>query len=115
MEMDEELVDEEMEKIEGNEVTTVIILMGTNLNCQGMFCLGHLIIKPRGNWPLNNFLKILIDRGGTHNFLNLVLAKKLRCKLEYTTFTYCADGTQLDAQYICRGFFLTATTIQIYF
>jgi len=51
-------------------------------------------------------LHILIDSGGTHNFLDEHLARKLRCKLEPIAkqSVAIADGNILQCQFICRNF-----------
>lgn len=51
-------------------------------------------------------LHILIDSGSTHNFLDLELAKKFGCKLEaiHPLSVAVANGTKMQAQYVCRGF-----------
>uniref|UniRef100_A0A803N4P4 Retrotransposon gag domain-containing protein n=1 Tax=Chenopodium quinoa TaxID=63459 RepID=A0A803N4P4_CHEQI len=49
---------------------------------------------------------VLIDSGSTHNFLDLILSKKLGCKIEFIPpqSVAVADGNSLKCQHVCKGF-----------
>ena len=51
-------------------------------------------------------LHIFIDSGNTHNLSDLEVAMKLGCWLEEIDplTVSVANGTNMQAQYICRGF-----------
>lgn len=51
-------------------------------------------------------LNILIDSGSTHNFLDIEMAKQLRCSLQSipSQAVTVADGNHLACQHMCPGF-----------
>ena len=55
-----------------------------------------------GSQPIH----VLVDSGSTHNFLDSVTAKKLRCTLLRIPplVVAVAGGTQLQCQTMCKGF-----------
>lgn len=109
MEMeDDELVDKEIEVIEENGVVTVTSDQGDKPQLSVNALSGASAYQTMRVSGLHNkrLLQILIDSGSTHNFLDLELAKKLGCKLKSITPlpVTVANGTRLEALYICRSF-----------
>ncbi|GJS46029.1 reverse transcriptase [Tanacetum coccineum] len=53
-----------------------------------------------------NALHVLVDSWSTHNFLDLQVAKKLRCRLRkiYPLDVFVANGNVMSITYECKGF-----------